>query len=122
MTNDEIFDNLDLLDALAVDVDDPDPADEYEARWADAEPEMIDMSDLDPALLDNEHNDAGHEPGTVKGCPQCDGTPIDAPRPAPSEAKASKPTGRANFDHSGCSHTRDKAGRAACRKARAKVS
>lgn len=67
------------------------------------------------AGLENDHNDNGH-PEFVEGCPVCDD--LEAPvLVEPTEAPATKPTGRKNFDHSACRHESTKAARAKCRRA-----
>ena len=104
MTNDE-------LNAITADIDNQ-PAD-YSFD------DEIDMSDLDPALVENDHLDNGH-PTFVQGCPMCDAA--EAPvLVVPAVTAKDVPTNRKNIDHSACSHPRTKAGRAACRKATAQV-
>lgn len=112
MTNDE-------LNAITSDIDNQ-PADySHDEEMSYAEAMGFDMTDLDPALAENDHLDNGH-PTFVEGCPLCD----DAEAPIlvePADKPISRPTGRKNTDHSSCSHPRTKAGRAACRKATAKL-
>jgi hypothetical protein len=84
-------------------------ADELDTR------RTVDMSDLDPGLVENDHLDNGH-PTFVDGCPLCD----DAEAPTlvvPAEKAKVEPTGRKNIDHSACPHPPTKAARAKCRKA-----
>lgn len=72
--------------------------------------------------LENEHNDYGHDE-PVDDCPLCNPDTVNTVETvkAITEAKTvSTPTGRTNFDHSACTHPRTPAGRAACRKERAK--